>query len=190
MPPHGFQAFTVKANGIADRILTDVTVSDAFDPRKPPDPLPKALSCKALWDTGATKSGISANLAQSLGLVPTGQVTVNHAGGSGPRPTYVINLALPHQVGVFGLQTMEFTHAPGSFEVIIGMDVICLGDFSISNVGGQTWVSFRTPSCVAVDYVAEANAIRNPKVGRNDPCPCGQMSASGKPVKYKKCHGA
>jgi preprotein translocase subunit SecA len=27
------------------------------------------------------------------------------------------------------------------------------------------------------------------KVGRNDPCPCGAVDASGKPVKYKKCCG-
>ena len=29
-----------------------------------------------------------------------------------------------------------------------------------------------------------------PKVGRNDPCPCGKIDpATGKPIKYKKCHG-
>jgi preprotein translocase subunit SecA len=28
-----------------------------------------------------------------------------------------------------------------------------------------------------------------PKVGRNDPCPCGATKSDGKPVKYKNCHG-
>jgi len=28
-----------------------------------------------------------------------------------------------------------------------------------------------------------------PKVGRNDPCPCGATKADGTPVKYKHCHG-
>ena len=28
-----------------------------------------------------------------------------------------------------------------------------------------------------------------PKVGRNDPCPCGAKRPDGTPVKYKKCHG-
>jgi preprotein translocase subunit SecA len=29
-----------------------------------------------------------------------------------------------------------------------------------------------------------------PKVGRNDPCPCGAVDPkTGKPIKYKKCHG-
>ena len=26
-----------------------------------------------------------------------------------------------------------------------------------------------------------------PKVGRNDPCPCGKVDSAGKPIKYKKC---
>ena len=29
-----------------------------------------------------------------------------------------------------------------------------------------------------------------PKVGRNDPCPCGKLDNAGRPMKYKKCHGA
>ena len=28
------------------------------------------------------------------------------------------------------------------------------------------------------------------KIGRNDPCPCGAVDpATGKPIKYKRCHG-
>jgi len=31
---------------------------------------------------------------------------------------------------------------------------------------------------------------RFPKVGRNDPCPCGKIDPhTGKPIKFKKCHG-
>ena len=29
----------------------------------------------------------------------------------------------------------------------------------------------------------------HPKVGRNDPCPCGRLDGAGRPLKYKKCHG-
>ncbi|MEW6009282.1 MAG: preprotein translocase subunit SecA [Candidatus Omnitrophota bacterium] len=33
-------------------------------------------------------------------------------------------------------------------------------------------------------------SISQKKVGRNDPCPCGAIDpATGKPIKYKKCHG-
>ncbi|OHA62642.1 MAG: preprotein translocase subunit SecA [Candidatus Wildermuthbacteria bacterium GWA2_46_15] len=32
-------------------------------------------------------------------------------------------------------------------------------------------------------------ARTGPKVGRNDPCPCGAKNPDGRPVKYKHCHG-
>jgi hypothetical protein len=93
-------------------------------------------------------------------------------------------------VGVAGVLVSEFPQAiPGGFEAIIGMDVICLGDFSITNARGQTWMSFRMPPCEHIDYVADANRIRFSGTGRNAPCPCGKKDDSGKPVKYKRCHG-
>lgn len=80
----------------------------------------------------------------------------------------------------------------GNTDILIGMDIITLGDFAITNVGGKTVFSFRTPSTKMIDYVEEINKSMSSKslerslskkVGRNDPCPCG----SGK--KYKHCHG-
>ena len=56
-----------------------------------------------------------------------------------------------------GVLVSEFQAQPGGFGVIVGMDVICHGDFAITNVSGETWISFRTPSCQAIDYVDEAN---------------------------------
>jgi hypothetical protein len=44
-------------------------------------------------------------------------------------------------------------------DVLVGMDVISLGDFSITNVGQKTVVTFRVPSCETIDYVAEARGI-------------------------------
>jgi hypothetical protein len=85
--------------------------------------------------------------------------------------------------------TFDKTSVAGGFEAIIGMDIITQGDFSITNVGGETCMSFRTPSIRRVDYVAEAKAPKQPmlreepKIGRNDPCPC----RSGR--KFKKCCG-
>ncbi|MBA4320267.1 MAG: hypothetical protein C0412_17870 [Flavobacterium sp.] len=33
------------------------------------------------------------------------------------------------------------------------------------------------------------SGLKNIKVGRNDPCPCGKIKTDGKPLKYKKCCG-
>ena len=78
--------------------------------------------------------------------------------------------------------------------VLIGMDIINLGDFAVTNKNGRTAFSFRTPSIEYIDFghpkqkqppplQSPPPAAATSKVGRNDPCPCG----SGE--KFKKCHG-
>jgi hypothetical protein len=74
------------------------------------------------------------------------------------------------------------------FDVLIGMDIIGTGDFAVTNLGDTTVFTFRTPSVERIDFVKTIQDYKvqpkvYPKVGRNDPCPCG----SGK--KYKRCHG-
>jgi len=65
------------------------------------------------------------------------------------------------------------------------MDIISQGDFAVTNVEGKTIHSFRYPLVERIDFVEQSRKQRTvkvpPKVGRNDPCPCG----SGK--KYKNC---
>lgn len=103
----------------------------------------------------------------------------------------MVNFRLPNRVGIGGAIVTEFPEPIGpGIDAILGMDVIVLGDFSITNVGGQTWMSFRTPSCASIDYVAEFQRLQFAGIGRNDPCPCGRERAPGKPVKFKHCHGA
>ena len=70
------------------------------------------------------------------------------------------------------------------------MDIINQGDFAVSNKDGKTAFSFRLPSIECIDFVKQLQSTSTssisqniPKVGRNEPCPCG----SGK--KYKYCHG-
>ncbi len=177
-----FEAFTTKANGRLQRIITDIHVFPGFDPASPPSPLPKSVAAKALWDTGATHSVLSIDLAQSLGLSAVGATNVTHGGGTSISPRYLVNFGLPHKVMVAGVLVTQFPAGTNGFDVIVGMDVICLGDFAITNVGGITCVSFRTPSCSIIDYVQDFQRQLYAGVRRNDPCPCG----SGK--KYKNCH--
>ena len=173
------RAFTVKANALIDRIITPVSVWPAFGPTDP-NPPSQSVSTKALWDTGATKSVIADGLAKELKLTPVGKTEVFHADGSSDRLCYLVNFRLPNKVSIVGALVSEHPESQG-FRVIVGMDVIALGDFVITNAGGQTWVSFSTPSSARTDYVDEVNRERFTGVSRNAPCPCG----SGK--KFKKC---
>jgi hypothetical protein len=178
------EAFTIKSQAILNRIITDISVSAAFDPANPPATLPPKLKARALWDTGATNSVVSHDIAQQLNLPSMGVANVDHGGGTGTSPRRVVNLELPHGVGFIGVLVTEFPPPKdGAFNVIVGMDIITVGDFTVTNVNGQTWVSFRTPSSVQVDYVSEINKAKFAGVARNAPCPC----RSGE--KFKRCHG-
>lgn len=184
-----FHAFTVKHNGISQRILIPVRILPAFDPQDPPHPLPNAYETPALWDTGATNSMITPKTAETLGLIPVGIAEINHAGGCSQVSAYLVNLILPNGVGVPGVQVSVCVAPVTDFGAIIGMDIIAGGDMSITNVAGQTWMSFRTPSIQAIDYVSEANRLKFAGTARNAPCPCGKQGSDGKAVKYKNCHG-
>jgi hypothetical protein len=193
-------AFTQKHGGRVNRILTEVHISLAFSPKNQPADV-QLHKTRALWDTGASHSVITESTAKALGLTPTGKRIIQHAGGQGEYNTYVVNFYLPNQVAIGGVLVSECPDNDGSFGAIIGMDIICDGDFSISNHQGQTWVTFRYPSLQATDYVADFERLPKPrpgavkerpliqpgvaipKVGRNELCPC----KSGR--KYKKCHG-
>lgn len=163
-----FRALTIKHDGRANRIITDVGLTPPFDPRKLPDQkFPYDIkNTRALWDTGATNSVITSETAARLALVPVGTVDVVHYGGQKQSNTHLVNLFLPNQVMVPGILVTESDEIVNDFGVIIGMDVICSGDFSITNFRGKTWMSFRVPSIKSIDYVVEAKRIRLAKSKR------------------------
>ena len=184
-----FHAFTIRYHGLVRRITTEILLTAGFDPAQPPTGPFLEHHTSALWDTGATQSVITRATAEALQLVPVGQTTVNHAGGCSRANTYVVNVILPNKVGFAGILVSECPDVVGDFGAIVGMDIISQADLSITNVGGQTVMSLRTPSIQAIDYVIEANRLRFAGTARNAPCPCGNQGADGKPIKYKNCHG-
>lgn len=183
-----FQAFTLRYKGRANQLVTAIQLFPAFDPTNPPAQKPPRFETTALWDTGASKSVISPAVVSALALTPVGTVNVSHAGGTSLSPTYLVNIGLPNRVGFAGILVSEFPSVGGAFEAIVGMDIISLGDLSLTNVGGKTCMSFRTPSTKENDFVAESNQRIFGKAGRNDPCPCGSKDADGRPKKFKLCH--
>ena len=181
-PPTG--AFTRTALGLVRDIIVDIHLSQPFSPSQPPAPDPKLIPAKALWDTGSSNSSITKQKADEIGLVPIGKVEVHHAAGTSLRNSYLLNIYLPNRFSIPMVRVTECTSVAGGFDFIVGMEIIVLGDFAITNVGGKTTVSFRMPSTKAIDFVQDMRLAENADhVGRNQPCPCG----SGK--KYKFCHG-
>ena len=177
------KAFTSSYNGRSSVLANTVSITEAFDPARPPANAPKEFL--AVWDTGATNSVITENVIVQCQLQPTGITEVHTAQGSHRTETYLVGIFLPNFVGFSSVRVSKGT-LPSAHDVLIGMDIIGSGDFAVTNKDGKTVFSFRMPSIERIDFVKHPQ-YRTPessaKVGRNDPCPCG----SGK--KYKNCHG-
>jgi predicted aspartyl protease len=145
-------AFTVKSNGGLLRVLiTDIQVIVTGNTT--------GLPIKAIWDTGATGSAITKKVAQKLGLIPTGMAQVSTANGIATQNTYTINIGLPNHVVIQNVIVTEIDALSAGCDALIGMDVITIGDFSITNHQGITCMSFRLPSSHELDYV------KNPQYG-------------------------
>lgn len=169
-------AFTCKANGKSNVLKSEVTVSA----NKELFPNAESKKFNAIWDTGATNTAISNRVAKECGLIPTGQAICNAANGQSIVNTYLIDIGLPNNVNISKIPATEFKAVEGS-DLLIGMDIMSLGDLAISNYEGKTTFTFRLPSMKCTDYVREINQIKFKNVGRNDPCPCGSTK------KFKNC---
>lgn len=172
------RAFTVSYNGLTRELITDIILFDSnINPIK---------EVKALWDTGANSTCLRADIANQLNLPIISYTTMQTANNIADNvPLYYLNIGLPNKIVINNVLV------PGanlcSTEMIIGMDIIGLGQFVISNYNNKTTFSFVVPSICATDYVKEINSknknLIKHNIGPNAPCYCG----SGK--KFKNCHG-
>lgn len=152
----------------------------------------KACQTLAIWDTGATDSVITKATATELGLVPISKTQVRGVGGVYVTNIYRVTICLNKNIPITCLVTeCEELSDAGDTGLLIGMNIITLGDFTVTNYKGKTTMTFRFPSLVEVDYVKEMLEYQkfqklhqlNVQKKLPDKCGCG----SGK--LWKNCHG-
>ncbi len=155
-----FRGLTLTSKGGVLRVLiSDCRACAAFDPNKTPSSKqPKYKTFKAIWDTGATNSVITQTVVDACQLKATGMAKVHGVLSTDVAETFLVNLLLPNAVQVVGVE-VTLGKMAGAADILLGMDIITNGDFSITNVGGETVFSFRVPSIKTVDFVKEANAL-------------------------------
>ncbi len=186
------KSFTTTSTGITRTLQNEVQVSKAFNLSTVSKSFsPQKIGAKkfnAIWDTGATGTVITQKVAADCGLQQIGIVEVSTANNKRLSPVYLASIFLPNKVYVPQLRVTEGTVSGA--DVLIGMDIITLGDFAVTNSDGRTTFSYQWPSSKRIDFTGKAGSITTPKiqkpsvkVGRNDPCPCGSGN------KYKKCCG-
>ncbi|MDR3711458.1 MAG: SEC-C metal-binding domain-containing protein [Puia sp.] len=177
--------FTTKSIGISRMLALDIEITPFSNPAR-------RFKTKGIWDTGATGSVITQEVADVLGIKPIGKANVNTVGISDfTTDRYMVDIFLKADVRVQGAEvTVGKIASDMGFHCLIGMDIITLGDFSITNFEGNTCLSFRLPSRHQIDYVLQMNRELdivkqhfNSGKNVNTPCSCG----SGK--KFKNCHG-
>lgn len=186
--------FTAKTKGISRVILSDVFISQSFDPANTTI-TPPHNQYTGIWDTGATNSVITQKVVDDCHLKPIGMARVNHCNGVSNVEVFFINMMLPNKIGIVNLRVTKGILL-GENDVLIGMDVISKGDFCISNFNNNTWFTFRIPSSGSIDFKDDYKNSKitspvptkislpsNTTIGRRAPCPCG----SGK--RYKNCCG-
>lgn len=150
------KSFTFSAEGTMRELPCDVSVlaADITNPEEGK----KAVEVRGIWDTGASGSAITAEIAGSLGLKPVSMVDVHTAGGIKPSNVYIVDLLLPNGIMI---ENVEVTEADMTTQgVLIGMDVITLGDFALTNLGGKTRFTFSIPSTRVIDFVQEGQEMK------------------------------
>jgi len=121
----------------------------------------KATKVTALWDTGAMRSAITPAVAQSLNLIPFDRVKVNGINNVSMANVVKVSIGLPNLVMVQEINVMV-CNLVKEIDLLIGMDIILLGDFSISNGGGKTLFSFAIPPFEnKTDNYEKALAVNN-----------------------------
>lgn len=181
------RSFTSSYNGLANVLVNQVQVGQPLTDGELIDDLnlrpERTNSYSALWDTGATNSVVTERVINECGLTPVGMIRVGTASGLSETAVFWTSLWLPNGSCIPRVKVSQGQLT--GIDVLIGMDVINLGDFCVTNYNGKTVFSFRIPSLETVDYTkpVQHEVQVQPKIGRNQPCPCG----SGK--KYKYCHG-
>lgn len=179
-------ALTHRNDKLKNCIVTSVSIKD---------PITGAVAdTSGIWDTGATNSVITKKKAQELGLKPVSMARVLGVHGAKQVPVYLVTITLNNQNISLTTQVTECEELSGDGKevgMLIGMNIINMGDFAISNYNGETFMTFRVPSLEQIDYVqeiAEFNRclkIHNLNVSKklSDKCAC----KSGKD--FKNCHG-
>ena len=114
-----------------------------------------SIKVKSLWDTGATISCISKKVVTELSLIPFGRQEIHTPSGKGIVNTYLVDIHLPNDVVIHGVQVCDSSIGDQGIDLLVGMDIIAKGDFAVSNYRGKTRFTFRLPSFNVIDFVQQ-----------------------------------
>lgn len=134
--------------GRAKVILSDAYVFEAVDLDKE-EPSNQFYTISAAWDTGAEITMISPRVVDSLNLKPLTRATVMGIGGDEEVEVFKIHIGLPNNFLYEDL--IVYCSDIDEYDILIGMDLISLSDFFITNIEGNTHFCFQMPATGRID---------------------------------------
>lgn len=150
------RAFTFTFQNIKEFIISPIGIINPFD---------NSINCQgvAKWDTGSNVTLITKQLADKLNLIP--EIHKRKAGlieGDVFINVYIVSLELPNNIFVPNIEVLEWPNSTKQdIDVIIGMNIISHGDFTISNFEGKTKFGFRYPSFEHIELETDKKAIKD-----------------------------
>jgi len=163
-----FKAFTLKSNNGYIRVLkTPILIRPAKILIDTYNVKYQELEINAIWDTGASRTVICEKIANKLSLISTTKTKVQTANGERISNVYTVDILLPNKISIEDIEVTDMPDIMGG-EMLIGMDVINIGDFTITNADKKTVFSFRIPpNYKHIDYVADAKKIMDKRKRRH-----------------------
>jgi predicted aspartyl protease len=106
----------------------------------------KIVDCIGIIDTGATSTMISEQVAEELRLYPCGEISVSGVHGTNKSDLYFLDIAF----GDFVLFNHRVSGSTGDagFDILIGMDILSMGDFEFVRFGGRQIFRFGIPALI------------------------------------------
>jgi hypothetical protein len=125
-------------SSIQKRIITPVNIFNTLINK------PKSSIEKALWDTGATISAITPKLVKELNFIPAGTMAISGITGSLDVEFVLTTIQLPAGILRKNIK-MAVCDFSQDINIILGMDIITLGDFELLHGSNKTIFSFSSP---------------------------------------------
>jgi len=151
-----YNAFAKKYPTLTPDLNTDIEVFPVSSVNH------QGATAYAIWDTGASQTVITHRLMSRLNLIPIETKLVHGVNSKQLVDVVAISIKLPNGFLIPDIRVFV-CDIPSPIDLLIGMDVIQMGDFHISNIGGHTLFSFVIPSLPKqLDLAQEANALNNP----------------------------
>jgi hypothetical protein len=165
MPDHvEHRGFIKSYTTLVNKLITPVGILPVSSRDKALQNIPVELD--ALWDTGATKTCMRPGLRDRLNLRMFrigSSVTIAGIGGKVQADFTILSIFLTDNLGI-ELCPVYVLDFPGSADLIIGVDIITMGDFAVCNADGKTSFSFAVPPFPdRINLVDKANIVNKQK---------------------------